>query len=257
MSKLIFTGTSSGYPSKTRACSSFVIKHNNKLYQFDAGEGFSRSAMMHRIATDNIAKIFISHLHPDHIAGLFLELQKMYLDNRSQPLDIYVPKEEIDGLSKTVDMFYLFKEKFPFKFRFKPIEPGPIYNGNKICVNAYPTAHLYPNYKLIRKYHKPNKMASYSFEIEISTKTIFYSGDLRTENEIADLMSGIDIAIVEGMHIDAETLFYLANHHKIKKLILTHLPDKIANNPKRLQNIAEKYGIKRLVIAVDGMAINL
>jgi ribonuclease Z len=110
MNRIVFTGTASGFPSPDRACSSFVLQLGDKLYQFDAGEGFSNSVQRLKINFNQITQVFISHLHPDHITGIFLELQLMYLAGRRMPLEIYVPDEGVESLEKAARLFYLFKE---------------------------------------------------------------------------------------------------------------------------------------------------
>lgn len=257
MSKIIFTGTGSGYPSKDRACSSFILNTGQGLYQFDAGEGFSGSALKLKIETNDIFKIFISHLHPDHITGLFLELQLMYLDKRRKALDIYLPEEAIDGVGRAAEMFYLLKEKFPFKFNLKPIKPNLVYRGKTVAVTAYLNKHLIGNETVIRKYHKRNRMQSYSYVIKVAGGKILYSGDISSVSDLAELMQDIDIAIVEGMHIDRKALFEMAANHKIKKLVLTHLPDKILEHSDRIAAIARKCNFKNLIFAEDGLTLKI
>ncbi len=142
MSQIIFTGTSSGYPAPDKACSSFLIRTGNRYFQFDAGEGFTGSALKFKINQNQIDRIFLSHLHTDHVAGLFLEIQLMYLSGRTVPLVIYTPAEAISKLKSTFDMFYLFREKFPFSINFKPIGKNPLFRGKTISVSAHPNSHL-------------------------------------------------------------------------------------------------------------------
>jgi len=257
LSKIIFTGTSSGYPSKQRACSSFVVKTTSRLYQFDAGEGVSGSIRRHGLNANEIEKIFISHLHPDHIAGLFLELQMMYLNGRKKPLDIYVPKEAVKGLEKAVDLFYLFREKFPFKFSFKPIDSNPVFRGREITVNAFPNLHLTGNESVIRKNRKPNKMQSFGYITKAEGKKILYSGDMMAKDDIGVSLKDVHTAIVEGLHLDLKSLFAACVNRKVKRLILTHLPDETLNKPGRIFKIAEKAGFKKPIIAYDGLKLTI
>ena len=257
MSNIIFTGTSSGYPSKDRACSSLIIKTTSGLYQFDAGEGFSSSIQKYRLDVNNIKKIFISHLHPDHIAGLFLELQLMYLTGRKKPLDIFVPQEAVNGLMKAMDLFYLFKEKFPFNYTFKPISLNFVYRDKELVIDAYPNLHLIGNKALITEHNKPNKMQSFSFIIKLDNKQILYSGDLMEQDDISSLMNNVHTAIIEGLHINLKSLFNICAGRKIKRLILTHLPDETVKKPRKILKIAEKTGFKKLIIAYDGLQLKI
>jgi ribonuclease BN (tRNA processing enzyme) len=257
MSKIIFTGTGSGYPSKDRACSSFILDTGKEFYQFDAGEGFSGSALRLKIKTDNISKVFISHLHPDHIVGIFLELQLMFLDKRRKALDIYLPQEGVQIIGKAANAFYLFADKFPFKFNFRPIKSNLVYRGKGLTVLAYPNKHFVHNEAIIRKRHLPNKMQSYSYIIKYDGKKILYSGDINSVDELTGLIHGVDILITEGMHIEHGPLFELAAENKIKKLIMTHLPDKAYRQAKQIEVSALKCGFKNLILARDGLTVKL
>lgn len=255
MNKIIFTGTGSGYPSRERACSSFILDTGEDLYQFDAGEGFSGSARRLKIKTDHISKVFISHLHPDHITGLFLELQLMYLDKRRKTLDIYLPQEGLEIIAKATNAFYLFKDKFSFKFTFRPIKSNLVYQGKELTVMAYPNKHFAHDDGVIKKNRLPNKMQSYSYIIKYGGTRILYSGDVNGVAELTALIQGVDIVIAEGMHIEHKPLFELAAERNIKKLIMTHLPDKVYNQAKRIKATALKCGFKNLIMARDGLVI--
>jgi len=257
LNRIVLTGTAPGLPSENRACSSFILQFDSNLYQFDAGEGFSASALKQKIKYNDIRKIFISHLHPDHITGLFLELQLMYLSKRNKSLDIYVPSEALTGLEKAADMFYLFKEKFPFRFRFKPLKSNPVYRSKHFSLNAYHNLHLNNNKQLIKKSRKPNKMQSYSFIIKLKDKRVLYSGDIKCKDDIAGLFADVHTAIVEGFHIDFEALFKVCADNNVKRLVLTHLDEKLFNNPAYLHKTAENAGLKKLLIAYDGMQLRL
>lgn len=70
---ITFLGTSgSGRPTHARNQSSTCLKINGKLFIFDAGEGTQKqiSFVNHHIHILDIYKIFITHLHIDHVGGL-------------------------------------------------------------------------------------------------------------------------------------------------------------------------------------------
>ncbi len=257
MKKIIFTGTGSGFPSKDRACSSFVLKIDSRLYQFDAGEGFSSSALKRRLEYNKIEKIFISHLHPDHITGLFVELQLMHLSARKKPLDIYVPQESLEGLKRATDMFYLFEKKLQFRFRFRPIMPNPAYRGQRFWLYAYLNRHLRNNERLIKSHGMPNRMQSYSFILKVGDKRLLYSGDLESEREIGGLLGGVHTAIIEGFHVDFRALVEMCVASGVRRLVLTHLHDEVFHKPEKLLKAADKIGLKRLIIACDGLQLKI
>jgi ribonuclease BN (tRNA processing enzyme) len=255
MNKIIFTGTASGFPAPDRACSSFVVQFGNRLYQFDAGEGFSGSAQRLKIDYNRIGNIFISHLHPDHITGIFLELQMMYLANRRIPLKIYVPEEGVELLENTARLFYLFKEKFPFEFRFIPLTPNPVFREKDFSVYAYLNRHLISNRQIIEQTGAPNKMQSFSYVIQTDSKRILYSGDIKDEADLEGLLENVHTAIIEGMHCDFDALTAYCAFHKVKRLIVTHLQQKQYSYPQTLLKVAAKNKISKILIARDGLKI--
>jgi ribonuclease BN (tRNA processing enzyme) len=257
MNRIVFTGTASGFPARDRACSSLVLQLGGKLYQFDAGEGISGSVQRLKIDYNQIGKIFVSHLHPDHITGLFLELQMMYLAKRRMPLDIYVPEEGVEPLEKAVRLFYLFKEKFPFIFRFLPVKPNPVFRDKDFALYAYPNGHLTPNREIIEKTGAANKMQSYSYVLKIGDKRILYSGDIKDEHDLDGLLDGTHTVITEGMHCDFESLVSNCADKGVKRLVVTHLQEKQYSRPQSLLKIAARYKLGKFLIARDGLKLSV
>lgn len=257
MNWILFTGTSSGFPVKDRACSSLVFYVSGRLYQLDAGEGFSRSAQAFKINYQKIESVFISHLHPDHVCGLFLELQMMMLAKRKLRLDIYVPAEAHEILPSVAEIFYLFPQKMPFGYRFRPIRPGPIIRKKDLSIYAYPNKHLESNREIIRKFRKPNSMQSFSFKLITADETILYSGDISDENDLKDILPGVDTLIVESMHGDIKAICELSAQNRVKRIIFTHMPVGRLSATRDPIRVARKCGIKNAMLAFDGLKISI
>ncbi|GAA5867366.1 hypothetical protein JCM8547_003322 [Rhodosporidiobolus lusitaniae] len=69
---LTFLGTAAGKPCQTRNVSSLVVKMDSRLWMFDAGEGTQHQLVDPRckLQMGKIQKIFVTHMHADHINGL-------------------------------------------------------------------------------------------------------------------------------------------------------------------------------------------
>lgn len=78
--------TSAGHPSAQ------VVNINEQLFLVDAGEGVQRQMMRYGLSPLKLRAVFISHLHGDHIYGLFPLLSTMGLYGRRTPLKIYAPR---------------------------------------------------------------------------------------------------------------------------------------------------------------------
>lgn len=65
-----FLGTGAGQPSKARNVSSLALKlldEINEVWLFDCGEGTQNRILETTIRPRKVSKIFITHLHGDHI----------------------------------------------------------------------------------------------------------------------------------------------------------------------------------------------
>ena len=65
-----FLGTGAGQPSKSRNVSSLALKlldEINEVWLFDCGEGTQNQILETSIRPRKVSKIFITHLHGDHI----------------------------------------------------------------------------------------------------------------------------------------------------------------------------------------------
>lgn len=87
--QMVFLGTSSAAPTVERGLSSIAIMRDGEILLFDAGEGMQRAFIKAGLGMNRKMKVFISHMHADHCAGLLGLLQTMALQGREKKLDVY------------------------------------------------------------------------------------------------------------------------------------------------------------------------
>eukprot|EP00964_Phaeocystis_antarctica_P035149 scaffold20054_cov63-Phaeocystis_antarctica.AAC.1 len=68
--ELTFFGTSSGAPTSTRNQQGLGVRLGGETWLFDCGEGTQHRMMETHVTPSQIRRIFVSHLHGDHIFGL-------------------------------------------------------------------------------------------------------------------------------------------------------------------------------------------
>jgi ribonuclease Z len=136
MIELIFLGTSGGMPTKERAHSAIALRYGGEVLLFECGENAQRQFMYTTYSPMKIDKIFISHWHADHFAGLPGLIQSMSLQNRSRDLHIYGPK----STKKFIDMIM---KTGHFKCKFDVI-PHEVTTGKMICAGKKYSVYTIP-----------------------------------------------------------------------------------------------------------------
>ena len=116
--ELEFLGTGAGVPSKQRNVTSIALKmldEINAVWLFDCGEGTQQQILETTVRPRKIEKIFITHLHGDHIFGLPGLLSSRSFQGGESTLTIYGPKgiEEYVRTSLRLSESHL---KYPLTF---------------------------------------------------------------------------------------------------------------------------------------------
>jgi ribonuclease Z len=123
--QLIFLGTAGGVPTPKRGLPAIVLRRKDEQLMFDCGEGAQRQMAIAKTGFHRITKVFITHMHGDHVLGLPGLLQTMAMLDRQRKLDVYGPKgirAFLQGIRETV----------PFVLTF-PIEIHEIEKEGLIC----------------------------------------------------------------------------------------------------------------------------
>ncbi|MEM3794984.1 MAG: MBL fold metallo-hydrolase [Thermoprotei archaeon] len=87
MPKIVFLGTGAGGFRGSARCKSSVYMDG---MLFDCGVGVS-GRLEDLGLLDKVDAIFITHLHSDHLSGIYDTLVSMVVERRSRPLSIYAP----------------------------------------------------------------------------------------------------------------------------------------------------------------------
>ena len=97
--ELTVLGTSSALPTSERYQSAHVLNVHERFYLIDCGEGTQIQLRKNRIRFGKIDDIFISHLHGDHVFGIYGLLSSFNLMGREGPLRLYAP----DGFERILN----------------------------------------------------------------------------------------------------------------------------------------------------------
>ncbi|PRY84099.1 ribonuclease Z [Alkalibacterium olivapovliticus] len=144
---LLFLGTGSGVPAKHRNLSSIVLKlldERNSLWLFDCGESTQHQILNTTVKPRKIEKIFITHMHGDHIFGLPGLLSSRAFQGGETLLTIYGPP----GIKQYVTMsLKLSQSHFRYPIRFVEFsEEGVIFEDDQFIVSIKKLKHGIPSY---------------------------------------------------------------------------------------------------------------
>ncbi len=112
--QVIFLGTAGSVPTKTRSLPAIAVRRKGELILFDCGEGVQRQMVKAGLGFNKKTKVFITHMHGDHILGLPGLIQTMSLLDRSKTLEVYGPKE-LEEFIETIEKTVQFTLTFPIE----------------------------------------------------------------------------------------------------------------------------------------------
>jgi ribonuclease Z len=121
-----------------------------EIWLFDCGEGTQHQFLRSNLKSSQLTKIFITHLHGDHIFGLMGLLASSGLAGNAQSVDIYGPLGLEDYLKACCKYSYI---NFGNRVQVYPVKPGILYQDQEYIVSCLPLKHRVPafGYRITEK----------------------------------------------------------------------------------------------------------
>ncbi|MCT7986126.1 ribonuclease Z [Laspinema sp. A4] len=133
--QITFLGTSSGVPTRSRNVSSVAVRlpQRSEVWLFDCGEGTQHQILSSEIKISQISRIFITHLHGDHIFGLMGLLASCGLAGNASRIDIYGPP----GLNDYLQACSRYSQThFSYPIKVHQSRPGVVYEDDEFIVKC-------------------------------------------------------------------------------------------------------------------------
>jgi ribonuclease Z len=146
-----FLGTAGSVPTTKRSLPAILILRKGEQIMFDCGEGVQRQMIKAKAGFHKKMKVFITHMHGDHVLGLPGLIQTMALLDREKKLEVYGPKgikNFLEGIRETVQ----FALTFPVEIH-EVDDAGVVCEENEYTVEAIWANHVMPSlaYALVEK----------------------------------------------------------------------------------------------------------
>ncbi|MCQ2052678.1 MAG: ribonuclease Z [archaeon] len=286
MFDILFLGTGASIPSRKRSTSCLAVRQGRSISLFDCGEGSQRQLMMSQMSFMKIDRIFISHMHGDHILGLPGLLQTMGLSGRTKTVTVYGP----NGLEHSLtDMLNACEGELKFEIQVIELKGGELFNFDEFTVSTFMTVHNVPSIGYVyrekdrpgtinkKKAEKLNLIPNEDFSRLKAGETVkgvspemvmgkpikgcsmVYTGDTAPCDAVKKHANGVDLLIHEATYIEkdielAKTYFHstakaaaeIALACNIGMLVLTHISNRYDDSE---YSIAEAKAIFGNVIA--------
>ncbi|MBD2480780.1 ribonuclease Z [Planktothrix sp. FACHB-1365] len=189
--QITFLGTSSGVPTRSRNVSSIALRlpQRAEIWLFDCGEGTQHQFLRSDLKVSQISRIFITHLHGDHIFGLTGLLASCGLAGNAKRIDIYGPA----GLSDYLQACVRYSQThFSYPVKVHTIQPGMIFEDEEYQVVCGYLKHRVTafGYRIIEK-DKPGR-----FDVEKAKKLGIPPGPI-----YAQLKQGQTVTLADGRTI--------------------------------------------------------
>lgn len=192
-------GTASAMPVSGRYQSAQVLSVHGRYFLIDCGEGVQQQFVNFHEPMMKIDSVFVSHIHGDHVFGLFGFLSTLGMKGRTAPLNIFGPA----NLGPIIKFFLsYYGDGLAYEIRFTPLKgsaPEVILETKTLEVSALPLNHGIETYGYVFREKTPmlnvHKWAVEAFGLSLT--------------EIGSLKRGEDVTRPDGSVLTVERCTYV------------------------------------------------
>lgn len=257
---LLGTGTPNLLPEKFQAGYAVVV--DDRSYIVDCGGGVMQrisqakeNYQLEGLAWENLTRLFLTHLHPDHTTGLADFIMAPWVLGRGDTVQIFGSKgtqslvehllqayeigiaEHRDGLAPIDNSL---------EIAVNEIQAGEIYRDEQVTIEAIPVSH--------------GGLEAYAFKFVTPDKTIVISGDTCPQESLIEAAKDCDILVHEvysaqrfktkseewqkyhsTVHTSTIEVAEIANKVQPKLLVLTHQLYWGTSDEGLLEEVREHY----------------
>ena len=239
-------GSASAKPVIDRFQSAQVLSVHGRSFLIDCGEGVQVQLQRYGVSIMKIDSVFISHIHGDHVFGIFGLLSTMGMLGRSTPLNIYAPVS-FGPILKFFLSYY--GEGVSFEIRYFPLKmksPETVYETKSLQILSFPLNHGIEAFGFIFREKTPQRnvwkhmLSRYEFTLtEIGTlkrgedvvrddetikcedatyipwvpRSYAYCSDTAPFPELHEWVKGVDILFHETTYLAGQVELAEKRHH--------------------------------------------
>ena len=195
---ITFLGTGAGAPTRARNVSGITLflPERGELFLFDCGEGTQHQCLRaSQVRLSQLSRVFISHLHGDHLFGLLgLLASRALSQGGASPVALYGPpalETYVRGCLHTTGT------AFGYGVSFQTVRPGVVFEDAQIVVECAAVRHRCDAYA----YAVQEKPQAGRFDVDAAKALGIPSGPV-----YGRLKAGDTVTLADGRTINGATL---------------------------------------------------
>ena len=274
--RVVFLGTGTPRLDIDRFSQSILIEAEGEKLLFDIGRGAAIRMSQANIPIQSIDKVFLTHLHSDHILGMPDLLMTGWIYQRDKKLKVFGPKGT-KGFVKNI------KSAFNEDIKIRTVYPEKLNpSGLDVEISEISEGLIYEKGKLkifaFKVDHGGGVKLAYGYKISNGKQVIVISGDTNFSDNLVENAKNCDLLIheiadapeslieenlkIQGLmnyHTTPDELVKILNLTKPRLTILTHILNlggiELKNILKKIKDSTNNK--HKIEIAYDLMAVDV
>jgi ribonuclease Z len=200
--RVTILGSGDPFVKKSQASASVLIEVGNEqrdLFFFDLGSGALANFNGLRLPVTATTKVFLSHLHADHVGDMPTLLWSLAKSGRRDPVELWGPAGEHESLGTRAYAHHL-EAAHAWDFESMCGHPGQsgariavtevpydrtavVYDRNGVTISSFPVIHILNG--------------AVGYRLDYAGRSVVFSGDTRPCHPLVDACEGADLLIHE------------------------------------------------------------
>lgn len=190
-------GTASAMPISDTNPSAQVLSVHGRLFLIDCGEGTQQRLRQMHLGFLKIEAVCISHIHGDHVFGLFGLLSSMAMFNRIAPLKVFGP-QALGPILRFWQSF--FGDGCNYEIEFHSLTGSGmecVYENKSLKISAFPLSHKIDCYG----YRFDEVLGARALSEGRCPRSYAYCSDTMPFPELEDFVRGVSVLYHETTYL--------------------------------------------------------
>ena len=218
MAELILLGSGAALTDGSREPTQLALVGEHSTVLVDCGANPLRQLQRAGVPLASVERLFLTHSHPDHIAGFPLLMEMLWLSGRRHPLPVHGPADALDVARRVFAQWDTRRWTGLPEIHWHEVPPEPgveVAVGTDFRLTAAPGVHSVP-------------VIAIRAEDLTSGGSLVYGADGEASPGVLALARGCDLLVLEATghhpgHSTAAASAALAAEARARRLVLVHL----------------------------------